>query len=157
MADYKDIITGTLSNLMDKAKDFAQSDTVTQFVGKVKDTAENNGVREIYSQGAGRAKAYGRIAKLSLEINGESQELGRVFQEIGKLYYEQTAAPEGFFAPLFSQAQSLEDSIADKEAEIAAMKAELNVDGAPDIDVEIGDFEDIVSATEEDGSYSPKE
>ena len=157
MADYKDIITGTLSNLMGKAKEFAQSDTVTEFVGKVKDKAESSSVREVYSQGTGRAKSYGRIAKLSLEINGEHQELSRVFQEIGKLYYEQTAAPEGFFASLFAQAQSLEGSIADKQAEIAAMKEELSVGGQADVDVEIGDFEDVVSATEEDGSCSPKE
>ena len=157
MADYKDIITGTLSNLMGKAKEFAQSDTVTQFVDKVKDKAESSSVREVYSQGTGRAKSYGRIAKLSLEINGEHQELSRVFQEIGRLYYEQTAAPEGFFASLFAQARSLEDSIADKEAEIAAMKEELSVGGQADVDVEIGDFEDVVSATEEDGSCSPKD
>ncbi len=66
MADYKDIITGTLNSLLDKAKDLAKSDTVTQFVGKVKNTAENNTVRDIYQQGAGRAKSYGRIAKLNL-------------------------------------------------------------------------------------------
>ena len=156
MADYKDIITGTISNLVGKAKELAQSDTITQFVDKVKDTAENNSVREIYSQGTGRAKSYGRIAKLSLEINGESQELNRVFTEIGKLYYEQAkAAPEGFYAGLFSQARALTDSIAAKEAEISAMKAEFAAADAgmdPDIDVEIGDFEDIVSATEKDGA-----
>ena len=72
MADFKDIIFGTLNSLVDKAKDFAKSDTVTQFVGKVKDTAENSSVREIYEQGTGRAKSYGKIAKLNLEINGGS-------------------------------------------------------------------------------------
>ena len=154
MADFKDIIFGTLNSLVEKAKDFAKSDTVTQFVGKVKDTAENSSVREIYEQGTGRAKSYGKIAKLNLEINGESQELNRVFAEIGKLYYEQAKdAPEGFYAGLFAQAQALADSIAAKEAEIRDLKAvspEADVD--PDIDVEIGDFEDIVSATEKDGA-----
>ena len=156
MADYKDIITGTISNLVGKAKELAQSDTVTQFVDKVKDTAENNSVRDIYAQGTGRAKSYGRIAKLSLEINGESQELNRVYTEIGKLYYEQAKdAPEGFYAGLFSQARELAESIAAKEAEISAMKAEFAAADSgtdPDIDVEIGDFEDIVSATEKDGA-----
>ena len=154
MADYKDIITGTINNLVGKAKEFAQSDTVSQFVDKVKDTAENNSVRDIYTQGADRAKSYGRIAKLSLEINGESQELNRVFTEIGKLYYEQAKdAPGGFYAGLFSQAQVLAEGIAAKEAEIRALKAEFaEAGGGPDIDVEIGDFEDIVSATEKDGA-----
>ncbi|MBR1457666.1 MAG: hypothetical protein IJ594_10985 [Oscillospiraceae bacterium] len=155
MADYRDIITGTISNLVGKAKEFAQSETVTQLVDKVKDTAENSSVREIYAQGAGRAKSYGRIAKMNLEINGENQELTRVFTEIGKLYYEQAKdAPEGFFASLFAQAEALSESIAAKEAEIEALKEELApaevVDA--DIEVEIGDFEDVVNATEEDGS-----
>ena len=159
MADYKDIITGTINNLVGKAKELAQSDTVTQFVGKVRDTAENTSVREIYAQGTERAKAYGRIAKLSLEINGASQELSRVYTEIGKLYYEQAQdAPQGFFASLFAQAQELSASIAAKEAEIEAMKAEFAVgegfDG--DIDVEISEFEDIVAATEEEGSAFDK-
>ena len=35
----------TLNSLVDKAKDFAKSDTVTQFVGKVKDTAENSSAK----------------------------------------------------------------------------------------------------------------
>ena len=156
MADYKDIISGTINSLKDKAKELAQSEPVTQFVGKVKDTAENNTVRDIYSQGTGRAKSYGRIAKLNLEINGENQELNRVFTEIGKLYYEQAKdAPEGFFAALFTQAQALTDSIAAKEEEIRAMKADLAAAAEStdaDIEVEIGEFEDIVSATEEDGS-----
>ena len=116
-------------------------------------------MRDIYAQGTGRAKSYGRIAKLSLEINGESQELNRVYTEIGKLYYEQAKdAPEGFYAGLFSQARELSESIAAKEAEIEAMKAEFAVgegfDG--DIDVEISEFEDIVAATEEEGSAFDK-
>ena len=153
MADYKDIIAGTLSSLMGKAKEFAQSDSVTQFVGKVKDTAEGSSVKDIYTQGANRAKSYGRIAKLNLEINGETQELNRVFTEIGKLYYEQAKDdPQGFFAGLFAQAGVLMDGIAAKEAEIAAMKEELGETAEGDIEVEIGDFEEIVAATEEDGS-----
>ena len=158
MADYKDIITGTLNSLLDKAKDLAKSDTVTQFVGKVKNTAENNTVRDIYQQGAGRAKSYGRIAKLNLEINGENQELNRVFTEIGKLYYEQEKdAPAGFFAPLFAQAQTLNETIAGKLAEIEAIKAELAAAAEEaDIDVEIDEFEDIVSAAEEEAAPDDK-
>jgi len=161
MADYKDIIAGTINSLVNKAKEFADSDTVTRFRAKVKDTAENGSVRGIYEQGAGRAKTYGRIAKLTLEINGEQQELGRVYNEIGKLCYDQCKdAPEGFFAPLFAQAQELEAAIRAKQEEIDALKAEIaaaseTVDA--DIDVEIGDFEDVVSATEEDGAADKSE
>lgn len=160
MADYKDIITGTLSSLVGKAKEFAQSDTVSQFVGKVKDTAENNTVRGIYDQGTSRAKIYGKIAKLTLEVNGEHQELNRVYTEIGKLYYEQAKdAPVGFFTSLFSQARDLTDHILSKEDEIQSLKDALgaSAESDPDIDVEIGEFEDIVNATAEDGAATDKD
>ena len=82
MADYKDIITGTLSNI----------------VGKVKEVADSGAIKDIYEHGANRAKSYGQMAKLSLEINGDSEELKRVYAEIGRLYYDQAKdAPEGFF------------------------------------------------------------
>ena len=161
MADYKDIIAGTINSLISKAKEFAGSDTVTCFRAKAKDTVENGSVRDIYEQGAGRAKSYGRIAKLTLEINGEKQELGRVYSEIGKLFFEQAKdAPDGFFAPLFAQAKELSESIQAKQDEIDALKsvssaAAETVDA--DVDVEIGDFEDIVAATEEDGAAEKSE
>ena len=138
MADYKDIIKGTLSSI----------------AGKVKEVAESGTVRDIYDKGASRAKSYTRIAKLTLEMNGESEELKRVYTEIGKLYYEQAKdAPEGFFAPLFSQVKEISDSILAKEEEINAMKAEFEAEcAAKDIDVEIGEFDDVVDATASDGA-----
>lgn len=144
MADYKDIIAGTIGNI----------------VGKVKEVAESGAVRNIYDKGANRAKAYTRIAKLTLEMNGESEELKRVYTEIGKLYYEQAKdAPEGFFAPLFSQIAEISQHILAKEEEINALKAEFEAESAedPDIDVEICDFEDIVNATEDDGANNKDE
>ena len=138
MADYKDIIKGTPSSI----------------AGKVKEVAESGTVRDIYDKGASRAKSYTRIAKLTLEMNGESEELKRVYTEIGKLYYEQAKdAPEGFFAPLFSQVKEISDSILAKEEEINAMKAEFEAEcAAKDIDVEIGEFDDVVDATASDGA-----
>ena len=62
MADYKDIITGTLNNI----------------VGKVKEVADSGAIKDIYEHGANRAKSYGQMAKLSLKINGDSEELKRV-------------------------------------------------------------------------------
>lgn len=142
MADYKDIISGTINSI----------------VGKVKEVAESGAVRDIYENGASRAKSYGRIAKLALELNGENEELKRVYTEIGRLYYEQAKdAPEGFFAPLFAQAEEICGRIAAKEDEINSLKADVaaatGCDDA-DIDVEIGEFDDfdnIVDATEDDG------
>lgn len=136
MADYKSIITGTLTNL----------------ASKVKEVAESKSVRDIYDRGAGRAKAYARIAKLSLELNGENEELRKVYAEIGRLYYEQAKdAPEGFFAPLFAQAEELCAGISAREDEINALRAEMEAEGcADDIDVEISEFEEVVAAAEQE-------
>ncbi len=142
MADYKDIIAGTIKNL----------------AGKVKDVAESGTVRGIYEQGAERAKAYGTIAKLTLEVNGDAEELKRVYTEIGKLYFEQNREnPEGFFTSLFSQVEEINARIHEKEDTINELKARLEADKAADIDVEIGDFEDIVDSTEADGSGKTEE
>lgn len=144
MADYKDIIAGTFSALAEKAKKVAN--TVAESVG------ENGSVRGVYEAGAGRAKAYARMAKLSLELNGENEELKRVYTEIGKLFYEQNAAaPDGIFAALFSQVEEINRRIADKNTEISAIKADMApAEEERDIDVEIEEFDDIVSAAEEE-------
>ncbi len=137
MANYKDIITGTLNNLVSKAKE----------------VADNGTVRNIYEQGSTRAKAYARIAKLGLEVNGDTEELRRVYTEIGKLYYEENRDnPQGFFAPLFQQAEELTERIKAKSDEMEDLKAEAAKTADKDLEVEIGDFEDVVSSTEDDGA-----
>ena len=159
MTDYKDIINGTLSTLVDKAKEFVASDAVSGLVDKVKSAAEESGVGRVYEQGSARARAYARITKLTLEINAARDELNRVYAEIGKLYYEQAKdAPEGYFAPLFAQADELAGGIASREAEVKGMKEDLEAEkAAPDIDADIADFEQIVDATENDGASVPGE
>lgn len=136
MADYKELINGTLS-------------TLTKLGGKVRDVAVNTGVTDVYTKGADRAKAFAQITKLTLALNGEHEELKRVYAEIGRLYFEQAkAAPEGFFVPLFEQAGRITDSIRQKQTEIGALKADYLEPGEKDVEVEIGDFDDIVSAAE---------
>ena len=180
MADYKDIITGTLTNLVGKVKEVAESPNVKEAVdkvkaaaedtvGKVKAAAEGSTVKEVCDQGANRVKSYGRIAKLSLEMNGDYEELKRVYTEIGKLCYDQFKdAPEGDFAPLFSQVEEISARIERGEAEIEAMKAEAGCQEEPDISVEIvadsvedaaeefkaaaEEFQNVVDATETEGS-----
>lgn len=180
MADYKDIITGTISNIMGKVKEVAESPNVKEAVdkvraaaedtvGKVKEAAEGSTVKEVYEQGASRVKSYGRIAKLNLEMNGDYEELKRVYTEIGKLCYDQFKdAPEGFFAPLFAQVEEISARIERSEAEIEAMKAEAGCQEEPDISVEIvadsvedaaeefkaaaEEFQNVVDATETEGS-----
>ena len=109
MADYKDIIAGTIKS----------------FAGKVKD------------------------------VDGEYEELKRAYTEIGKLYFEQAREnPEGFFAPLFAQVEEINARIREKESDIEALKTQVESDKAIDIDIEIGDFDDVVDSTEADGSGS---
>ena len=174
MADYKDIITGTISNLMGKVKEVAENPNVKDAVdkvkaaaedtvGKVKEAAEGSTVKEVYDQGASRVKSYGRIAKLSLEMNGDYEELKRVYTEIGKLCYDQFKdAPEGFFAPLFAQVEEISARIERTEAEIEAMKAEADIsveivadsveDAAEEYKAAAEEFQNIVDATETEGS-----
>ena len=148
MADYKDILSG----IVGKAKEFAASDTVTGLVDKVKSVAEESGVAKVYEDGANRTKAYAKIAKLTLEVNGAHEELNRVYAEIGKLYYEQLKdAPEGYFAPLFEQVKSLRESIESKEREAQTLKDGVAAAKSAAEDVEIADFEQIVNATEDEG------
>lgn len=132
MADYKDLF-GKLA-------------------GKVKDVAETSGVKDVYTQGASRAKAFGQLARLTVELNREREELKRLYAEIGRLYYEQArSAPDGVFVPLFEQADRVTDRIRNSRAKIDALKESSGLTGQDDIDVEIGDFDDVVSATEADG------
>lgn len=146
MADYKDIIVGTLSNVFSKAKDVA---------GSVADSVSKNvDVKDVYEQGAAKAKAYGRIAKLSLEMSGDQEELKRIFTEIGRLCYEQTRDnPGDVYSPLFSQAEVVSRRIATAEQEIRELKEAVSAAADESgIDVEIEQFEDIVDSTENDGA-----
>ena len=142
MADYKDILSGSLGKV----------------VGRVKEAADSTGVLDVYARGTDRAKAIGTLAKLSLELNGDYDELKRVYAEIGRLYYEQAkAAPDGFFVPLFEQAEKISGGIREKRARIDALKERFGNAEHSDIEVEIGDFDDIVSAAEKEAMGETEE
>ena len=144
MADYKELL-GAL-------------------VSKARSAMDSSGVTEVYQKGAGRAKIYSRIARLTLDMNGQAEELRKVYTEIGKLYFEQARQnPEGFFAPLFAQAETLFGELEAKEKELAALKDSLKAaEAEKDIEVEIteepagaeADFDAVVDATESEGRGS---
>lgn len=140
MSSYREIINGTLRSIGDK----------------MKEVGESSGVKDIYSRGAERAKSYARVAKLTMAINGEAEELRKVYAEIGKLCYEQNeAAPDPIYEGLFARVGELRASLKSKEDEIRARREEFEAAQAEkngDIEVEIGNFEDVVNATENDGS-----
>ena len=113
---------------------------------KVKETFDivADTTRDVASKTADKAKNMSRIAKLSLEINGEKDTIKKAYTEIGKLYYEtHKDDPDGFFAQLCDEITLANTSIIEKETEIAELKAEgISEDG---IEVE---FEEIVTEAE---------
>ena len=137
MADYKEL----LSSLMNRAKI----------------VAEQTGVAGVYQKGVDRTKSYGRMAKLTLDMNNQSEELRKVYTEIGKLYFDQAQDdPQGFFAPLFAQAKQLRQDLLDKQTELESLKESLRESGEEEgIEVEITetepDFDSVVDATESEG------
>ena len=72
MSSYKDILSGALNGL----------------AGKVKEVTESGAVRSVYEQGTERVKNVAKVAKLTLAVNSDSEELKKVYTEIGKLCFE---------------------------------------------------------------------
>ena len=133
MSETMDKLGGALSGLMKKAREAVEA------------VDKNGTVRGAYERGTERTKAYARMAKLSLEISGENEELRKIFTEIGKAQ----GSAEGFFAPLFAQASQTSDKLRAMEDELRTLRDAYAPDGAEkDIEVEIGAFDDIVSADE---------
>lgn len=151
MSSYKDILAGALGSLGSKVKEVAESDAVRSLGSKVRSVAESDTVRSVYEQGSERVKNVAKVAKLTVSTNRDSEELKKVYTEIGKLYFEENRyAPASPFTGLFAQAEALIGLLREKEAELAEMKADYEA-ARGGIEVEIGDFEDIVNATENEG------
>lgn len=126
----KEKVLSTLGKGVDGARDFAEkaADSTKDLAGKVAD----------------KAKTGTRIAKLTMEIAGERENMKKAYVEIGKLYYDtHKDAPEGFFIQLCEEVALAERNIAEREAEIAELKAS----GSDDGDIAV-DFEEVVSGEE---------
>ena len=66
MSETMDKLAGTLGELVKKAKEVG---------GQAMNAVDKNGtVRGVYAKGTERTKAYARIAKLTLALNGENEE-----------------------------------------------------------------------------------
>ena len=130
--NLKDKVLSALGQTADGAKEFA---------GKAGDS-----VKDLAGKAADKAKAGGRIAKLTMDISTEKETMKKAYLEIGRLYYEaHKDAPEGYFVQLCEEVSLAQQHIADKEDEIAALKAEFNCKDEPDVSVE---FEEIVEQEE---------
>ena len=67
MSDTLDKLTDTLGGLLRKAKEVG---------AQAVETVDRNGaVREAYARGTERTKTYGRMAKLSMDVYREREEL----------------------------------------------------------------------------------
>ena len=155
MADNKNLV----GSIMNKAKNIAENSAVADAVEKAKKSAKSSGIQTVLEKGTQRAKSIGSATKLSIDLNRDYRQLDRLFREIGKLYYEQSAeAPEGPYVPLFEQVASMRGTIRSKEAEMKAYKTASDTahsDGQKKSDQElngrIDDFESVVDQTESDG------
>lgn len=127
-------------------KDFSEiKNAVLSSIGKAADAG-----KDIANKAADKAKSGARIAKLSMEIAGEKENMKKAYIEIGKLYYDtHKDDPEGFFIQLCDEVGLAQKNIADKEAEIEALKLTEEPDGDVDVDIEIDiDFEKVVEEDE---------
>ena len=135
MSSYKELLNDALNGLG----------------SKVREVAESEKVRSVYEQGAERVKAVAKVARLTVATSRDSEELKKVYAEIGKLCFEENRrAPGALYAGLFAQAEELIASLRSKEEELGVMKAEHEA-ARGGIEMEIGDFEDVVNATESAG------
>ena len=126
-------------------------DTINGLLGRARELAGSGAVRDVYEKGVSRTKSYARMAKLTLALKEDSDTLNKLYAEIGRLFFEQNPiAPDAAYVDLFARAQGLRGLIEQKQRELEDLKANVGSDGA-DIEVEIGNFEDIVDATEVEG------
>ena len=102
-----------------------------KLAGAVTETLSEGGVvRTVYEDGLNRTRRFAQLTKMTADLSREKEELQRVFLEIGHLFYEQAKdAPEGFFVPLFEQVREIGETLAKKEAEIKALREEIEGTG----------------------------
>ncbi len=142
-------------------KDFSEiKNVVLSSIGKAADAGKG-----IANKAADKAKSGARIAKLTVEIASEKENMKKAYMEIGKLYYDtHKDDPEGFFIQLCDEVALAQKNISDKEAEIEALKlaeeaeeaeVEISAEEAEEeygIDIEISiqkdDFEKVVEEEE---------
>ncbi|MDO4815218.1 MAG: hypothetical protein Q4A83_01260 [Bacillota bacterium] len=110
MANYTSMIKGTIRAIGNKAKSIAETDAV----------------RDAYDRSTTTARCYANIAKLNVLINGELEDQQKVFNEIGRLYYELNRgnSPE-HFEELFSKVSEMDEKIEVMREELAAAKAAI--------------------------------
>lgn len=104
--------------------------------------------KDIAVKASEKAKCGTRIAKLSIDVAGEKDNMKKAYLEIGKLYYDtHKDDPEGFFIQLCEEVTLARSNIEAMEKEIAELKGGTDDEENEDPDVTV-EFENIVSGDE---------
>ena len=104
--------------------------------------------KDIAAKASEKAKSGTRIAKLSIDVAGEKDNMKKAYLEIGKLYYDtHKDDPEGFFIQLCEEVTLAKSNIEAMEKEIADLRGSADEAEAEDPDVTV-EFESIVSGDE---------
>lgn len=140
MSEFKKKLFDTIGNVADKTKDIASK------------TADVT--KDLTSKTADKAKLLKKIAKLSLDISGQKDDIRDAYYEIGKLYYaaHRDDAEEDFAFLCNGITEAMQD-IEQKTETINALKSKIasgNYEDVDDIEVDFEeiDFDDVVSASE---------
>ena len=136
MSDYSDLIR----SLKAAAGGFA--DIAKDLAGAAGDKA-----RDLAGGAGEKAKALARLAKLTMELSSERDSLNEAYAEVGKLYFETAdkSDPGEMYVRAFDRVMLSLAAIERMETELTELRAALNEGAA-----EEADFEDVVTASEED-------
>jgi len=114
MSDFKDDFFSTVGIVAEKARDLAYK------------TAD--ATKDLAMKASEKAAQIKRTAKLNIEISTEKDAIRKAYTELGKLYYEtHKDDAEGYFAQLCDEIELSMKNIAEKEAEIADIKASSDI------------------------------
>ena len=139
MNNFKKKLFDTIGTVADKTRDIAAK------------TADMT--RDLTAKTADKAKDLKQIAKLSLEISNQKDEIRDAYYEIGKLYYAaHRDDAEEDFAFLCNGITDAMQAIEEKTSMINDLKARIAADDYEEGDIEVEleevDFDDVVSASE---------
>lgn len=140
MSDFKKKLFDTIGSVADKTKDIASK------------TADVT--KDLTAKAGDKAKLLQKIAKLSLDISGQKDDIRDAYYEIGKLYYaaHRDDAEEDFAFLCNGITEAMLD-IEKKTEAINALKSKIasgNYEDGDEIEVDFEevDFDDVVSASE---------
>ena len=99
---------------------------------------------EVASTAAGKSKDAARIAKLTVDLGTEKENLKKAYLELGKAYYEENKdSADGLFAQLCEEIAAVAGRIDAMQSELDALKDGFRPAPAPD-------FEEVVAGEEAD-------